>query len=86
MDVCSLFGVVVGVLDSLLVVAFLPDFAVEVYFFLCAEGKSAFDELDRFLEWDSRGWCQNYMNVVAHDYEFVEFESLFGAVFAKYIE
>ncbi len=59
LDVCGLFGVVVGVFDSLLVVTFLPDFAVEVRLFLGAEGKSAFDELDGFLEWDQRGWRQD---------------------------
>ena len=46
LDVCGLFGVVVGVFDSLLVVAFLPDFAVEVPLLLCAERKAAFDQLD----------------------------------------
>ena len=59
LDVCGLFGVVVGVFDSLLVVAFLPDFAVEVRLLFGAEGKSSFDELDGFLEWDQRGWRQD---------------------------
>jgi hypothetical protein len=26
------------------------------------------------------------MNVVTHQYEFVDFESLFGAIFTKYIQ
>src|SRR3984957_13555032 len=31
----------------------------EVRLLLCTEGKSSFDELDGFLEWDQRGWRQD---------------------------
>ena len=52
LDVCGFFGVVKGGFNSFLVVALLPNFAVQVHFFLRAEGETALDELDGLLKLD----------------------------------
>ncbi len=70
----------------MLVVSLLPYLTIEVHLLLGPVGESSLDELHYFLERHERGGREDEMNVISHEDEFMNLESLLGSVFANYIQ
>ena len=85
-NIINLLRILIRISDPVLVVALLPDFALEIHLLFCSIGESPFDELHCFLERHERRRRENQMDVVSHEDELVDLKSLFGPVFTKYVE
>jgi hypothetical protein len=69
-----MLGVVAGIAHAMIHVPSLPNFGIDAQFSFCAEGKSAFDQLNGALERRVSQSGKKEMNVIRHYDKFVDEE------------
>lgn len=82
----DVFGVVGGIFDCVLIVAFLPDLALETSFSACAKRKTSLDVLHHLLKRNVRGGSEDQMNVISQEDKLVNLGSALRASFAKNVQ
>ena len=73
-------------MDAVVRESLLPNLRIQLKFSLRSERESALNELKRFFQGDFRGWCDQKMEVIRHDHEFVKQEAALLTVVAKDVE
>lgn len=85
-DVFTMLLIVHSVANAVIGEAFLPDQSLKCQFLLGSERESAFDVLNSFFKGNVCGRRDDEMEMVWHDYEFVDEETAFAAIDLKDIE
>jgi len=65
--------------------AFLPYFKGEIHFPFRAKGETALDELQSLFQWDFRCRCQQQVEMIGHDYKFMQEKPSLSPILRKNI-
>jgi len=65
--------------------AFLPYFKGEIHFPFRAKGETALDELQSLFQWDFRCRCQQQVEMIGHDYKFMQEKPSLSSILRKNI-
>ncbi len=79
-DVFAAVQECIGILNAHFRETLLPDRRAETKFPPCPEGKAAFDELDGSFDCHLAFDGEEYVEVIRHDYEFVQAEFSLGTI------
>ena len=81
-----MFVVICRIIDAVVCKSSLPNLGFDLQLLAGAERETPFDELHHFLERNFKSRRDKQVQVVRHDYEFVEQQSLLASIIEEHVE